>query len=55
MHDRVKSGNIKVVYCPTERMLADFFTKPLRGGVFKKFRNAVMGYDMTDVIVRDEK
>ncbi len=55
VHDRVKTGNIKVVYCPTERMLADFFTKPLQGGLFKKFRNAVMGYDVTDVIVRDEK
>ena len=40
VHDRVKSGNIKVVYCPTERMLADFFTNPLQGGLFKKFRNA---------------
>ena len=55
VHDQVKSGSIKVVYCPTERMLADFFTKPLQGGVFKKFRNAVMGYDMADIIVHDKK
>ena len=55
VHNRVNSGNIKVVYCPTERMLVDFFIKPLQGGVFKKFRNAVMGYDMSDVIVRDKK
>ena len=46
IHDRVKSGNLKVVYCPANLMLADFFTKPLQGSIFKTFRNAIMGYDM---------
>ena len=32
--DRVDSGDIKVQYCPTSTMLADFFTKPLQGTVF---------------------
>jgi len=41
--DRIDSGNIKVVYCPTEEMLADFFTKPLQGALFRKFRDVVMG------------
>ena len=27
--DRLKRGNIQVVYCPTETMVADYFTKPL--------------------------
>ena len=54
VHDRVKSGSIKVVYCPTEKMLANFFIKPLQGGLFKKFRNAVMGYNMTDDIIREK-
>ena len=26
----------KVAYCPTENMLADFFTKPLQGAVFRR-------------------
>ena len=46
VHDRVKTGQIEVIYCPTERMVADFFTKPLQGKVFNVFRNAIMGYDM---------
>ena len=50
VHDRVKSGEIKVVYCPTESMVADFFTKPLQGNIFRVFRDAVMGHDMKDLV-----
>ena len=49
VHDRVKSGDIQVVYCPTERMVADFFTKLLQGKMFHKFRDTVMGYNMQDL------
>ena len=31
------------MYCPTGKMLADFFTKPLQGKLFKYLRNIVMG------------
>jgi len=34
--DRIKKGEVKVVYCPTTNMLADFFTKLLQGSTFKK-------------------
>ena len=42
--DRVKSGDITIEYCPTEMMLADFFTKPLQRAVFHKFRDVIMGW-----------
>ena len=42
--DRLKSEGIKVVYCPTGKMIADFFTKPLQGRLFRKFRDVVLGY-----------
>jgi hypothetical protein len=32
--DRVDAGEVEVVYCPTEDMRADFFTKPLQGKLF---------------------
>ena len=35
---------IRVVYCPTGKMLADFFTKPLQGELYRYFRNIIMGY-----------
>ena len=44
LKDRVYNGDIKVEYCPTSAMLADFFTKPLQGTVFKNFRSTVMGH-----------
>ena len=32
-------------YCPTQEMLADFFTKPLQGALFNRFRRVLMGYE----------
>ena len=42
--DRLESEGIKVEYCPTGKMIADFFTKPLQGALFRKFRDIVLGY-----------
>jgi hypothetical protein len=42
--DRVKQENITVRHCPTLQMLADFFTKPLQGALFRKFRDVILGY-----------
>jgi len=39
------SEGIDIRYCPTEQMLADFFTKPLQGSLFKCFKRVVMGLD----------
>ena len=52
---RVKLGEINVVYCPTDRMIADFFTKPLQGKSFKMFREAIMGYNMKDLLINSGK
>ena len=49
--DRLESEKIKVVYCPTLQMLADFFTKPLQGTLFKKFRDVVLGYVHIDTLL----
>jgi hypothetical protein len=43
MKDRVKSEGIKVRHCPTLQMVGDFFTKPLQGALFRKFRDVIMG------------
>ena len=41
--DRVKTENISIRHCPTLQMVADFFTKPLQGGLFQTFRDVIMG------------
>jgi hypothetical protein len=43
--DRIESGEVQLEHMPTERMVADIFTKPLQGELFRRFRNAVLGMD----------
>ena len=45
MKDRVDKKELKIMYCPTGKMLADFFTKPLQGQLFNFFRRIIMGWD----------
>ena len=42
--DRIDKKEIKVEYCPTRTMLADFFTKPLQGHLFRVFKDVIMGH-----------
>ena len=39
----MKGKELEIHYCPTEDMLGDFFTKPLTGPLFAKFRNNILG------------
>jgi hypothetical protein len=41
--DRISKGEVRVEWCPTKEMVADFMTKPLQGSAFKKFRDLIMG------------
>ena len=44
MKDRIDKGEMRVEYCPTHLMLADFFTEPLMREIFRKLRSVIMGY-----------
>ena len=41
--DMVAKDQIRIVHCRTLEMIADFFTKPLQGKQFRKFRNMILG------------
>ncbi len=41
--DQIAKGDLRVVWCPTDKMIADFLTKPLQGKAFVKFRYLLMG------------
>ena len=41
--DQIAKGNLIVEYCPTTEMVADYFSKPLQGKLFQRFRKAIMG------------
>ena len=51
--DRLKDEKNKLEHCLTELMLADFFTKPLQGNLFKKFRQVVMGWNSITVLQKE--
>ena len=40
--DLIKKGDLHIEYCPTDNMVADFFTKPLQGKKFLQFRKVIM-------------
>ena len=42
--DRVDKGGFKINYDPTQIMLANYFTKPIKEKVSKIFRYVIMGY-----------
>ena len=53
--DRIASKEVKVEYCPTGDMIADYFTKPLQGSLFKKFRDFIMNGDPSSTMTNGLK
>jgi hypothetical protein len=52
IQNRIDLASIDVQYCPTEQILADFFTKPLQGNIFRKFREVILGHKYIDSLKR---
>jgi hypothetical protein len=50
LKDRIQSGDIIVRHCPTDQMLADFFTKPLQGRLFRFFKAVILGHRHVDTL-----
>jgi hypothetical protein len=42
-HNIMAKGDLRVVWCPTDKMIADFLTKPLQGKAFVEFQDLLMG------------
>ena len=42
--DLVNKNFIQVKYCPTHKMITDFFTKPLQGRFFQYFGDFILGH-----------
>ena len=58
--ERTMTEGITIRHCPTLAMLADFFTKPLQGALFRKFRDVILGYkhvttltDFVDIVAQE--
>ena len=40
--DHIKQRELRIEYCPTGEMVANFFTKPLQGSLFRKLRGIIL-------------
>ena len=43
IRDVLRREKVTVAHCPTEHMIADYFTKPLLGSLFTFLRDIIMG------------
>ena len=50
--DQVNKGNLSIKFCPTESMLADYFTKPLTGSQFQAQWKLIMNPQCEDTGVK---
>ena len=41
--DKIQKKKVKLLYCPTDKIIADYHTKPLQGALFVRFRNLILG------------
>ena len=41
---KIEKRELKLIYCPTGKMIADFSTKSLQGAIFVKSRNKMQGF-----------
>jgi len=47
--DQIEKGNIEVHCCPTDKMVADYHSKPLQGKPFNFFRQQLLGHDIIPI------
>jgi hypothetical protein len=41
--DKIQKKEVRLIYCPTDKMIADYSTKPLQGSKFVEFRDLMLG------------
>ena len=46
--DHIQNKTLPLHHCPTNEMLADYFTKPLQVSLFVRLRNDIMGAEFED-------
>ena len=44
--DTKEKGQLSIRYCPTDKLVADYMTKPLHGLKFNEFRKQIMNLNM---------
>ena len=50
--DKLEKKEVKIVHCPSDKMVADFSSKPLQGSLFRHHRNAMRGIVDNDFVLQ---
>ena len=50
--DKLEKKEVKIVHCPSDKMVADFSSKPLQGSLFRHHRNAMQGIVDNDFVLQ---
>ena len=45
----IEQKHLTLKYCPTDKMIGDFFTKPVGGAKFRRFCNIIMNISMMNM------
>jgi hypothetical protein len=53
--DKIQKKEIRLIYCPTDKMIADYSTKPLQGSKFVEFRDLMLGILRRDYALYKEQ
>jgi len=48
--DKIKNNELQVMYCPTDKMVADFYTKPLQASLLIQHCNLILGIEEKDIL-----
>ena len=47
--DKIKQNELQIEYSPTSDMIANYFTKPLQGSLFRKIMDMILGITEEDI------
>ena len=50
MTDNIARDKLSIKYCPTDDMLADYYTKPVQGSKCRKFRQRILNLPSNPIV-----
>jgi hypothetical protein len=53
LKDRIDNNELSIKHCPTDQMIADFFSKPTQGAKFIEFRDIIMGAKLNPYLTQE--
>ena len=54
MVDKLNKKEVKIVHCPTDKMVVDLISKPLQGSTLRHHRNMMQGIIDNDFVLHKE-